>query len=747
MAPELTSHRRTGAPSPAPTVDSSTSSSTLSHDAQRQRRPRTSKPKVKTGCSNCKQRRIKCDEKRPACSNCVRSKKNCSGYPPPSRSARPFEEIPILPRPRPTDGSAATAPQTIRPTQSIQLPPRRVAKQQRRNTPPQERPFAQQQHQLHHQQQQQQHHQHHQQQQQQQNAITLYRPTTFPFAQQEGLYFQLFQSHTASELSGYFDSVFWSRLVLQECHSAVAIRHAVVALGALYKTLEKNSESPPTSPRPGVDYVDSAYRHWEVAVRSYSSACTSLVGVAGSDNSANRTRLMASVLLACFDSFIGDHKQAIKQIQTGLSLLEQLRAQRRRAFMAHPEEPVEDEIIQMFTRLAIQAKSYDMAFHFPKPYVVRLIQPSTDPSSPQSDGGSPVSLHQDPIPDRFASLHEARIAWDTLCERMFRFTETLFSTASQNGPMGILPATLHQYGLGFRGQIESWSQAFDHILTTRSAPGVISQEKAAIAVLKMSQLMGQVLFSMTFSDSEGHFDKFEPQFQKIVDLGREVVGDQERRAAEKRCPDPRTCRHFTKHVADIFGGHEYTATHIKPSFSADMGIVPPLYVVATKCRNPLIRRQAIQLLRSSSRREAMWDSELTARIGSWIMDIEEEEDLEALTPGRSSLGSFSDASGRSPLTAYTSGGSPRPHSSYSNGSVEFGNNLGPGGNAKWDARRGSTVSQANRVQQKVVPHDKRVMVMAVEFNLREHNAVLQCGSRGITAGTPDLKTRVTQITW
>lgn len=619
------------------------------------------------------------------------------------------------------------AASAARPVQPVQLPPRRAIKQQRRSTPPQT-PVVQ------------------------QSAVTLYRPSTFSFAHEEGLYFQHFQSHTASELSGYFDSVFWSRLVLQQCHAEVAIRHAVVALGALYKTLDKHSESPPTSPAPSADPIDSAYRHWEVAIRSYSSACTSLLSMTSQDSNMNRTRLMASILLACFDSFIGDHKQAIRQIQNGLRLLEELRAQRRRAFLSRPEEPVEDEIIQMFTRLAIQAKSYDMAFHFPKPFVIQLRQPSIEASSPPSDGGSPVSLHQEPIPEQFQSLHDARIAWDTLVERMFRFTETLFST-TQNGPMGILPATLRQYGLGFRNHIEAWSEAFEHILSSRSAPGVSSQEKAAIAVVKMSQIMGQILFLMTFSDSEAHFDAFQPQFKTLVDLGREVVGDEERRAAERRCPDPRTCRHHRTHDSDIFGGHEYTASHIKPSFSADLGIVPPLYVVATKCRNPVIRRQAIQLLRSSSRREGMWDSELTARIGTWVMDIEEDDGAD-MSPQQSPMDSSSEASAPSSLgsgqATFGNGSSSRPRSRHSNGSVstlDFSERLSPGASMRWDARRDSAIGLAARIPQKIVPEDRRVMIRAVEFDLREHKAVLQCGSRGLPAGGSDLRTRTTNISW
>ncbi|KAK0614094.1 hypothetical protein B0T14DRAFT_539695 [Immersiella caudata] len=708
------SHPPTGAP-PTPASSNGRNSGDA---AQKPRRARTSKPKVKTGCNNCKQRRIKCDEKRPACANCIRSKKTCSGYPPPARSARPFEEIRIAPKPI----VAVSAPPPGR--EPIQLPPRRVQKmQQRRITPPMTPsppPVA---------------------------VLTLHRPTTLPFDSQEGLYFQLFQEQTANELSGFFDSTFWARSVLQECHSEASIRHAVVALGALYKTLEKSTESPPGSPTGERDASDSAWGHWEMAVKQYSRACQELM-LASPDSSSHRTRLMASVLLACFDSFIGDHKQAIVQIQTGLGLLEQLRTERRRAFLPKPEEPVEAELIQMFTRLAIQAKSYDMAFHFPQPFVVRLTQPTApqDPSSPTSDSGSsPVSLYQDPIPEHFSSLLEARFKWDALAERIFRFTETMFNQ-TQSGVMGILPTSIRQHGARFKMEMEAWSDAFEHILASRTAPGVSSQEKACIAVLKMYQIMSYILFLMTFSDSEMGFDKYTADFNVIVDLALEVVGDEERRAAIKRCPDPRFCHHRGRHDSEAgFGSLNYAARHIKPSFSADLGIVPPLFVVATKCRDRATRHKAIQLLKSSPRREGMWDSELTARIAMWIADIEEAGDNEL------SLDDMFPTAGRSPSESAGSPGSTTSSNLRFNGSIDFGDAaLGPGGNARYSRRESQTSGLFGvRAQPKraVIPEDRRVMVRAVEFDLRERFAIVQLGSRGLPTGTPDLKTRVTRITW
>ncbi|KAI1390968.1 uncharacterized protein F4822DRAFT_395003 [Hypoxylon trugodes] len=682
----------------------------------RPRRVRTSKPKVKTGCNNCKQRRIKCDELRPSCTNCRRSKKECSGYPPPPR-AKVFEEVRIAPKPGAghispispaNDSGRLLRPQSLPRPDVARLEPHQVPA--RRLTPPQT-PIES-------------------------SSLTIHRPSMLSFDLNEGPYFQLFRERTASELSGFFDSSFWTRSVLQECHSEEAIRHSVVALGALYKTLEKMSESPPSSPSAVVDVSDNAFRHWGVAFKSYSSALASMRTSTSQDQKSQRISLMATVLLACFDSFIGDHTQAITQIQSGLRLLETLRAQRRNAFLPKLEEPVERDLVQMFTRLAIQAKSYDMAFHFPEPNVIRLSPQDTNDhlASPSSDGASPMSTIQAQLPEIFQSLFDARLAWDNLCEQMMRFNENMFTFTTSMSPMGVLPNSLKQYGTGFGEKLTAWSKAFDPILMSRSAPAKSSQEKTAIAVLKMNQIMGEILFYMTFSDTELQFDAYVPHFKQIVTLAMEVVGDEERRAAAKRCPNPQFCHHQPIH-ADVFGGGQNTARHIKPSFSADLGIVPPLFVVATKCREPMTRLQAIQLLQTSSRREGMWDSELAARIGKWVMEIEEEDD------GTDDLGrptsSSTDAMGFST-------GSP---SNRSTSSPVFGDDvpLGPGGNARWGGR-GESVP-FSPFSRRTIPEEKRVMVRSVEFDLRDHVATITCGTRGLIPGMRDPRTRNTTIRW
>jgi hypothetical protein len=67
----------------------------------------------------------------------------------------------------------------------------------------------------------------------------FYQPHSVMFKdEREYRYFRLFCDKTAFQLSGYFDSTLWSRLVLQTCQSDPSVRHAVVAIAALGSILE-----------------------------------------------------------------------------------------------------------------------------------------------------------------------------------------------------------------------------------------------------------------------------------------------------------------------------------------------------------------------------------------------------------------------------------------------------------------------------------------------------------------------------
>ena len=55
--------------------------------------------------------------------------------------------------------------------------------------------------------------------------------------------FDFFLNRTAPQLSGFWDSDFWGCLILQATHHQSAIRHAVLALGALHERFEAGDTS------------------------------------------------------------------------------------------------------------------------------------------------------------------------------------------------------------------------------------------------------------------------------------------------------------------------------------------------------------------------------------------------------------------------------------------------------------------------------------------------------------------------
>ena len=530
---------------------------------------------------------------------------------------------------------------------------------------------------------------------------TVYRPGGFAFDPEEGQYFQVFRTHTASELSGFFDSEFWTRSVLQESHSEASIRHAVVALGALYKTLEKVIESPPGSPEAHYMGDSAASNHFNFALQQNGKAIARLrESFQNNEIRSQRTILMSIVLFTCFQSFIGDHRAAISQIQAGLGLLEDRRQEFEQTLFRRKEEVVEDELMQMFTRLAVQAKSYDMAFHFPEPYVIQL-SPKQSPQSPQypsspSDTASSAS-EEAHIPGIFDSTQEARLALDSLCERIMRYQEAMYFYYS--GPNKIIPKSVRSTGAGFQDQLQQWGKAFEPILHARRNGTVSTTERAGIDVLKMLQLMTLILFLMGFSTSEMDFDNFIGPFRKIVELAKELVVDEELSLAASRCGHANNCRHRQRQNMQFPGikteiKQEFPTdfeerdaySHIKASFALDLGVVPPLFVTATKCRDRKLRREAIRLLLSSPRREGMWDSILCGKVGEWIMEVEEEG-----------------------LRAF-----------------EIWDPIG-----------------ANEL----VRPEMRVMVKEISFDLQKREATLRCGTRGAREGDPDARARSKDVFW
>jgi len=94
------------------------------------------------------------------------------------------------------------------------------------------------------------------------------------------------------------------------------------------------------------------------------------------------------------------------------------------------------------------------------------------------------------------------------------------------------------------------------------------------------------------------YDQFDPAFVEILALCKTIIEP----PSSSRLSPPR---------------------EKEARFSSDLGIIPILFWVAIKCRHSFTRHEAIRLLQVAPRREGIWDSLLTAKASSWIVEIEE----------------------------------------------------------------------------------------------------------------------------
>jgi hypothetical protein len=73
-----------------------------------------------------------------------------------------------------------------------------------------------------------------------------------------------------------------------------------------------------------------------------------------------------------------------------------------------------------------------------------------------------------------------------------------------------------------------------------------------------------------------------------------------------------------------------------PILQFGMGLIMCLYYTATRCRDSILRREAIAILRQFPSKSGVWDSLQVAAVASWVADLEDDgKNKEGVIPERS----------------------------------------------------------------------------------------------------------------
>ncbi|KAE8447196.1 hypothetical protein EG329_011027 [Mollisiaceae sp. DMI_Dod_QoI] len=411
--------------------------------------------------------------------------------------------------------------------------------------------------------------------------------------------FQTFCNRTSHQLSSSFSSDLWTRLMLQACETSPSIRHAVVAIGAL------NLSHP--SPRP--ENSVGTLRH-QFAFRQYSKAlCLLRRDVAGGFCDL-RTTLIACLLFYCFESYHGYHELAINQVYSGLKLIREWASSfykpdenGRLNIRIGSEDPhvLEDDILRAFGSLEIQVMTYaDGRTREAHEHYRHCGQASIDE-----------------MPSIFPSLKEAKILLEVVIRRSMHWLRSTmhlqnFSTPSSpggsptsdtedSGPCSLFfdvdptfeerVETLKEY--------ERWDDAFRPLLNHSRSKNVPHEEFLLASTLRLHWLAGYMSIASNNSHSSLVNDgRFTTELEELVDIAR-ILLDQPQKAE---------------------GGG---------GFVFDMQIIVPLMTVGWIYRHRALRKEAIQLLLRSPRKEGVWDGIVVGKIMAWLAGIEEE----GLRPG------------------------------------------------------------------------------------------------------------------
>ncbi|KAL6822876.1 hypothetical protein J3E69DRAFT_338109 [Trichoderma sp. SZMC 28015] len=398
--------------------------------------------------------------------------------------------------------------------------------------------------------------------------------------------FEYFRKYTVNKLPGVFESGFWNSLVFQACVEDPAVLHAATALGAAHKNEEAISL---------VEY-NQAIQH----LRRHLNRL---------DNDALRVSLITCMIFACLELLRGGFKTGHAHLSNGMQLLREIQTRQGITSLdgpivlrTHPQS-VEDALVEVFSRLNIQAMLFGQVSNH------HIFVSERAPDGPKYN-----------IPSNFQNHTEARKHLDSLINGVYNLTQQGRNVLHNQSQVS---EQLYRWKDELDIALIRWLQAFN-----TSQKGLLAnltpRKMYRTPLLRLYHTMATIMAATSLRGTdEMIFDSYNPNFEALL----------------------RQATQLWDVMHNAYLTFKKLTGYVMPAicFTADMGFIPPLYYTVVKCRQPNLRRMAIEILMSAPHREGAWSGPLVARMARHIMAREEEsmyEDLDimpACQPGQSEL--------------------------------------------------------------------------------------------------------------
>ncbi|KAI0133874.1 hypothetical protein BJ170DRAFT_575602, partial [Xylariales sp. AK1849] len=378
--------------------------------------------------------------------------------------------------------------------------------------------------------------------------------------------FQFFRYFTAPIFASDFDSGFWTALVLKLCHSELAVRHAVLAISSFHENLVQGAS----------DASDELADKQVFALQQYNRAISILRDqMSDSDDYDPIVPLLMCLLFVCMEYMQRKEVESLNYLRQGRQMMQQFVDSRH--IPGSQLYLIQQHIVPIYIRSGMTAFLFG-ANVMPVPESLN-------------------TFHE--IPPAFSTIQEARHTFYSIMDRVLR---SAFSARQSKYNLAIPPDIARRHAAEQQlilSNLSRWNAAFAVFMATKT-DGNPSPPSALLLQIYYNAAI--VWAGTSLAPMETDYDEYLHNFSAIIPLARAFLD-----ATKRSPPKPQDIPQFGN----------------KCAFAFDTHIIPPLYFTAVKCRHPLVRRAARDLLQKHhDRQENLWRASSIARVATRLIEIE-----------------------------------------------------------------------------------------------------------------------------
>ncbi|KAL4733184.1 hypothetical protein BDV11DRAFT_200538 [Aspergillus similis] len=354
----------------------------------------------------------------------------------------------------------------------------------------------------------------------------------------------------------------WRSLMVQALHREPAVRQCAVALSALIQERLAHGSL-------GVHGFNVPPRSgaYIFALKMYGRALSSLQELlesSSNDVTAVEAALLCGIVCIWFEILMRDFLAGLSHLERCLRIV--LRPRSSKEGNIHPE------IRRAYMKLDMQATLY-----------IGMRAPTASISRPP------------PLPYIFDTLHDAETSLMHEHAQILHFARRPAKRYRYHEP-GHVPLELIARTHTFQHRLAAWKSAFTYSYSCQKALGSSPQVSAIASLLLIQYYVARIMASTCLYAEETIYDQFLAQFRRIIALA-------------KACTE-----------------HYETRSTSRPSsigVPVSMGVIYPLYFVATKCRDSPVRQEAIEVLSSIPYPDGFWEGRIFEVIAQRAKVVEE----------------------------------------------------------------------------------------------------------------------------